>query len=283
MGAVVGLLGGLGLALVLIAVLPQQRPALRRSGWLERLVAESGVPRASASQVIGACVAAAVIAGVFMLIVTAIPVVAFLAMVVAASAPILALRRRAHARRRLLRGAWPDAVDQLVSAVRAGMSLPESLAALGHRGPVALRSAFSDFEADYRATGSFAQALDRLQDSLADPVADRVIASLRIARDVGGSDLGLVLRTLSVLLREDARTRGEIESRQSWSISAARLAAAAPWITLLLLLTRPQTVEAYRSATGAFILLICAVLTVVAYRAMLAIGRLPEQTRMVRA
>lgn len=283
MGAVVGLLGGLGLALVLVTVLPQRRPAVRRAGWLERLVAESGVPKATVSSVVGACVAAAVIAGGFAFIVTSIPVVACLAMAVAAASPLLALRRRAHARRRLLRAAWPDAVDQLVSAVRAGMSLPESLAALGYRGPVALRPAFADFEADYRATGSFSHALDRLQVALADPVADRVVASLRIAREVGGSDLGLVLRTLSVLLREDARTRGEIESRQSWTISAARLAAAAPWITLLLLLTRPQAVEAYRSATGALILLVCAVLTVVAYRAMLAIGRLPEQTRMVRA
>lgn len=282
MGAVVGLLGGLGFALVLVTLLPQRRPTLRRAGWLDRLVAESGVPRATRSNVMGACLAAAVIAGGFALIVTAIPVVAFLAMVLAASAPLLALRRRAHARRRLLRSAWPDAVDQLVSAVRAGMSLPESLAALGYRGPMALRPAFVDFEAEYRATGSFSHALDRLQDALADPVADRVVASLRIAREVGGTDLGLVLRTLSVLLREDARTRGEIESRQSWTISAARLAAAAPWITLLLLLTRPQTVEAYRSATGALILLVCAVLTVVAYHAMLAIGRLPEQTRMVR-
>ena len=75
---------------------------------------------------------------------------------------------------------------------------------LARNGPEPLRAACAVFSAEYRATGSFAAALDVLQERLADPVADRVVASLRIARDVGGTDLGLVLRTLSALLREDA-------------------------------------------------------------------------------
>jgi tight adherence protein B len=122
-------------------------------------------------------------------------------------------------------------------------------------------------------------ALLSLQGSIADPVADRVIASLRIAREVGGTDLGVVLRTLSSLLRADLRARGEIEARQSWTISAARLAVAAPWITLVLLCTRAEAASAYRSALGAVILLICAALSVLAYRLMLLIGRLPVEPR----
>ena len=85
---------------------------------------------------------------------------------------------------------------------------------------------------DYRATGRFHDCLDRLKDRLSDPVADRIIESLRIAREVGGSDLGRLLRTLSAFLREDARTRAELETRQSWTVNAARLAVAAPWIVL---------------------------------------------------
>jgi tight adherence protein B len=84
---------------------------------------------------------------------------------------------------------------------------------------------------------------------------------------------------LSSLLRADVRARGEIEARQSWTISAARLAVAAPWITLVLLCTRAEAASAYRSALGAVILLICAALTVLAYRLMLLIGRLPVEPR----
>jgi tight adherence protein B len=104
---------------------------------------------------------------------------------------------------------------------------------------------------------------------------------LRIAREVGGTDLGTVLRTLSALLREDARTRGDIEARQSWTVSAARISVAAPWLTLAFLSTRPEGAAAYRSLTGAIVLVADAVMTFVAYRMMIMIGKLPSEPRMI--
>ena len=41
-------------------------------------------------------------------------------------------------------------------------------------------------------------------------------------------------------LREDARTRAELETRQSWTVNAARLAVAAPWAVLAMLSTNPR-------------------------------------------
>jgi tight adherence protein B len=177
---------------------------------------------------------------------------------------------------------WPDVVDHVHSAVRAGLALPEALVQLGERGPEELRPQFVDFAHDYRATGRFSDALDRLKERLSDPVADRLVEALRIARDVGGTDLGRVLRTLSAFLREDARSRAELEARQSWTVNAARLAMAAPWAVLLLLATRGSTLAAYSSAAGAAVLLVGAGLSVVAYRLMVAIGRLPEEQRVLR-
>ena len=40
------------------------------------------------------------------------------------------------------------------------------------------------------------------------------------AREVGGTDLGRLLSTLSGFLRDDARTRAELLARQSWSVNA---------------------------------------------------------------
>ena len=117
---------------------------------------------------------------------------------------------------------------------------------------------------------------------LADPVGDRLVESLRIAREVGGSDLGSLLRTLSTFLREDARTRSELETRQSWTVNAARLAVAAPWIVLALLSTRPESVQAYNTTTGVLVLAVGAAATVIAYRVMVRIGRLPEEERVLR-
>jgi tight adherence protein B len=82
-------------------------------------------------------------------------------------------------------------------------------------------------------TGRFGESLDRLKERLADPVGDRVVEGLRVAREVGGGELGRLLRNLSGYLREDVRTRGELESRQAWTVNGARLAVAAPWLVLL--------------------------------------------------
>jgi tight adherence protein B len=189
------------------------------------------------------------------------------------------MRRR---RQGALRDMWPEAVDNLASAVRAGMSLPEGLAALAVRGPAELRPPFSRFAAAYRASGRFAECLDALKAELADPVGDRVCETMRVAREVGGTDLGTVLRTLSELLRADARTRAELETRQGWVVNAARLAVAAPWAVLLLLGTQSQTLRAYDSPAGSALLAIGAAVCLVAYRIMLRIGRLPEESRVLR-
>jgi tight adherence protein B len=208
---------------------------------------------------------------------------------IAAAAGILALGLpsavvvwRARAGRRATRVVWPDVVDQLVSAVRSGLALPDSVATLARSGPPLTRAAFAQFERDYRMTGAFADSLDRLKDRLADPVADRIIETLRMSREVGGSELTTVLRNLATYLRQDAAVRSEVEARQSWIVNAARLGVAAPWIVLLLLSSRPEAAHAYNSAEGSAVIAVGLALSVVAYRLMVGLGRLPEERRWFR-
>lgn len=280
-GALLGLMAGVGGVLILLGLTTVPRARQARTSSVRRLIDQAGLERIGPSGLVAACVGLGVVSALLVLAVSALPVVALLAGLVFGFVPIAMLKRRGRSRTRALRAAWPDAVDMLGSAVRAGMSLPEALIDLSVRGPEALRSSFGSFASDYRATGSFAVALDTLKDTMRDPVADRVIVALGIARDVGGSDLGRVLATLSDFLRQDARARGEIEARQSWTVNAARVAVAAPWITLLLLCTRPETVAAYSTTTGALIIIGSAILSIVAYRVMTAIGRLPDEPRVL--
>jgi len=186
---------------------------------------------------------------------------------------------RARAQRRATRVVWPDVVDHLVSAVRSGLALPDSVVTLASSGPPITRAAFAAFERDYRMTGGFADSLDRLKDRLADPVADRIIETLRMSREVGGNELTTVLRNLAAYLRADAAVRAEVEARQSWVVNAARLGVAAPWVVLLLLSTRPEAADAYNTPEGSAVILIGLALSVVAYRLMIGIGRLPEDRR----
>jgi tight adherence protein B len=192
------------------------------------------------------------------------------------------VRYRRRRRASELRDLWPEVVDNVASAVRAGMSLPEAMAEVGVRGPETLRRPFQRFAADYRASGRFNDCLDRLKAALADPVGDRIIESVRLARDVGGTDLGRLLRTLSAFLREDAHTRAELETRQGWTVGAARLALAAPWAMLALLATNPQAAQAYDSPAGVVVLLAGGGVSFAAYRLMLRIARLPVERRVLR-
>ena len=110
-----------------------------------------------------------------------------------------------------------------------------------------LRPAFARFAREYQLSGRFEECLDRLKERLADPVGDRVVEGLRVAREVGGGDLGRLLRNLSGHLRDDARTRAELEARQSWAVNGARLAVAAPWLVLLLMCFQPEVIARYAS------------------------------------
>ena len=284
MGALVGLLAGLGILLVLQSrtspSVPSE-PVVRRSGALRRRLDEAGLRDLSVPRVVLTCLGAGVVGGLVMLLVSGSAAVGLAFAVVTAWLPLGAAGRRAGRRRAELSAAWPDAVDDLASAVRAGMSLPDAVAALAERGPEVLREPFGSFAADHRVTGSFDACLDRLKADLADPVGDRVVEALRLSRDVGGTELGRLLRTLSAVLREDARTRAELLARQAWAVNAARLAVAAPWATLAFLSLRPGALAAYDSVGGVVVLLVAAAMSAAAYVAMRVIGRLPRDERVL--
>jgi tight adherence protein B len=284
MGALTGLMLGLGLLLIWRGGprAPKRRNLLPRRQRRRELLHQAGVDGVGPAQLLGAQLGCALVAFVLVLAVTRTVTVAICFGVFGAALPIVVLRRMRRRRQVLLRELWPEAIDHLASAVRAGMSLPEGLAALAVRGPVELRPPFERFGSAYRASGRFGSCLNALKADLADPVGDRVCETMRVARDVGGSDLGTVLRTLSDLLRADARTRAELETRQGWVVNAARLAVAAPWAVLLLLGTQSTTLSAYDSPGGTLLLAIGAGVCVVAYRLMLHIGRLPEERRVLR-
>ena len=286
MGALLGLLFGLGLLLIWRSgnrrPPPRPRNAPTVSERTAELLAQAGYPTIRPQQLfalsaVSAAVVLLLVAGVSRSVSIAVAFAGF-----AGYAPIALVKVRRRQRTVELRDVWPDVVDNLASAVRAGMSLPEAVAQVAVRGPEQLREPFQMFAEDYRASGRFGECLDRLKAALADPVADRIIESLRVAREVGGTDLGRLLRTLSQFLREDARTRAELETRQGWTVNAARLALCAPWAVLGMLALRPETVVAYNSPTGVLVLAVGGGVSLLAYRVMLRIARLPDEERVLR-
>jgi tight adherence protein B len=283
-GTAVGLAFGAGVFLIWRAI-TDPRPRRRRASAVGRALTvrlgAAGIETVSATGLVWLMAVSAAVVGGLVLAGTRTPPVAVVFACMAGHAPLAVVSGRARRRRRVLAELWPDVVDNLASGVRAGLSLPEALAQVGERGPVELRRPFAAFGRDYLATGRFGECLDRLKDRLADPVADRIVEALRIARDVGGGDLGRVLRTLSRFLRDDARTRSELEARQAWVVNGARLAVGAPWAVLLLISTQPDVIARYGTPAGVVVLVVGAAVCLVAYRVMVALGRLPAERRVL--
>ncbi|HEY1133204.1 MAG TPA: type II secretion system F family protein [Nocardioides sp.] len=284
MGAVVGLGLGIGLLLVWSAFFVPRRPRsdVRAPGRLGTRLQRAGLAHVSPSSLLVLCgVLGLAVAFALQLLTRTAPVAVVMGLL-AAYLPVALVGARARSRQAEFADVWPDAVDNLASAVRAGLSLPDALVALGERGPEPLRPAFAAFALDYQVTGRFADCLDRLKERLADPVGDRVVEGLRIAREVGGGELGRLLRNLSGYLRDDARLRSEMASRQAWTVNGARLAVAAPWLVLLMMAFQGDVIQRYATPTGTVILVVGALVCVASYRLMMWIGRLPVERRILR-
>ena len=283
MGALVGLGLGLGLVLVWSAfAIPRRPPRARRTrSRVDDLLARAGLGHISVAAFVVMCALLGCSTALLLQVVTRTPPVALVFGAMGAYLPVVVVSARARRRQREFAEVWPEAVDNLASAVRAGLSLPEALGQLSVRGPEPLRSSFETFALDYQVTGRFGECLDRLKGRLADPVGDRVVEGLRVAREVGGGELGRLLRNLSGYLRDEARTRSELEARQAWTVNGARLAVAAPWLVLLMMSFQPTVIRRYASPAGTVVLVVAAGTCVVAYRLMMRIGRLPRERRIL--
>lgn len=269
MGAVTGLLFGAGVVLLLSTLLwPSERTRSRTRS--------RGLSTRNTATALGLAVLAALVTGVL----TGVPSAMLVAGVAAGLAPSLLRRQRKARARQEQDAAWPDAVDMIRAGLKSGLSLPDAVLEVADRGPQPTREPFSVFARHYRAGSGFEPAVRSMQTVTEHPTADRVCVTLLMGARQGGREVPRMIATLSQFLREDRRLRGEIEGRQSWTVAAARIAVAAPWVALVLLSTRGTAAQAYASSAGSVLIALTAVLSGVAYLAMRRIARLPGPVRI---
>jgi tight adherence protein B len=175
---------------------------------------------------------------------------------------------------------WLEVVDDLISAIRAGLPIAQAIAQVGVTGPAAARPSCEMAAQHFSLTGNFASAISILRAQACDPIADRVCAALYLAHELGGTRVIELLSVLSQSVRDEEQQRAMLKAKQSWTINGARIAVLAPWVTALLLSLRPSARNAYLSASGIQLLLLCAAVTGVAYFIMWWISRLPKPAEL---
>ena len=268
----------LGMGLFLTVVPGRELPTGRVRRWMDE-VGFAGIPLSVIALV---TVTVATIIGALSASIIPLPAVAPVGFLAGVGIPFAVLASIRDARRRRARSMWPDIIDSIRMSLRAGMSLTDAVSAAHVLVPKEWRTIWSALDADVRHGAEIDGALRRLQHALADPIADRVVESMLIAREFGGTELPSVLAELARSVRRERAIRDEAQSRQSWVRHAATLGIVSPWIVLAMLASRPENRVAFSSFAGSLLIVGAAGATVVAYFTMSALGTLREEKRWLR-
>jgi len=196
------------------------------------------------------------------------------------SIPYLLVKRRVERRQTQLAGLWPELLDHMISGLRSGLSIAETLAGLAIRGPEISRPIFKECQELLRSGSDIESVFNFIKVEFNDPVADQVCEVLDFARGTGSRDTAITLRTLGDFIRSDIAVRGEIQAKLGWVKNSAVVAAMAPWILLAILSTQPSTLQAFSTGTGNMILLFGVALSAIAYLWMSRVGRVPSIPRI---
>lgn len=278
-GFIIGILAGCGALLFYSSFWPSQAEPRKVNRGLWHRLNSVGINNRTLGLLLSSGVVLGLVLAFILLVFTKSWAFSLLGFLLATTTPVVLSYNRKLKTVESRRQLWPVVIDQLVSAIRAGIDLPVALSQLANRGPKGLQSDFQYFKESYQLTGDFELSLNVLKDRLADPVADRIIESLKIARTVGGNDIGNLLRKLARFVRADLQIRGEIKARQSWTETGAKVAVCAPWVVLLLLSSRSGGLQAFNTASGALLLFAGALILLGAYLLMKKLGALRTEKR----
>ena len=288
LGLVLGSFLGVGLVLVASSIPPREqstedqahRP--RRRGPLiviQRLLEEAGHGNLDPLAFLALGVVGAVVIGGVVALFIPIPALSIVATGASVFLALGYVSRQKDARHQRLARAWPGVIDHVRSAIRSGSDVVTAITALPDSLPGEIVEPVEGFRQDVARGMATDTALAQLGQRLADPVGDRIVEVLRMAHEVGGTNLPSVLVELQRSVRSDIAVREDASAQQSWIRSAAALAVAAPWAVLLVIGTRSQTITAYQSTEGTMVLFVGALVSVIAYRMMKSIGALPKPRR----
>jgi tight adherence protein B len=224
-----------------------------------------------------------VVAGAGLVAMTALTGVASLGLLLGAGGfalPWVVLSRR---RAQLLgrkREAWPDALRDLLTHLRSGVSVHGGLLLLASSGPDPLRSTFVRYQ-QLSAALERRTSLEVIRQELADPLSDRVIDVIGVAIDQGASVVIEVLEHLVESASDDLRLLADSETAQLETRLEARGAALLPFVVLALLCATSEDYRVfYRTPMGWLVVGVGGCFALVGLVAIARLGRVPMEGRI---
>lgn len=254
----------------------------RRPSRARRWLDEAGAD-VSPLQFVVVSVLVAIVGGLAVWVVTSVAALGVAAGFAISAAPRAAFVRRARRQATERIGAWPDAIRDLVTHLRASMSLHAGLVELGRSGPLALRPHFVRYR-DLASALDQRAALEAVRDQLGDPLSDRVVEVLLIAFDQGSSVVVDILEELARAATDDLHLVEEIETAQLETRIEAVGATVLPFVVLAFLCaTAPGYRDFYSSPGGWFVIAVGGAMSMVGLVVISRLGRVPSEARVLVA
>jgi tight adherence protein B len=179
------------------------------------------------------------------------------------------------------RGAWPEAIRDVLAHLTAGHTLHRSLCLLGESGPIPLRATWERYERNAAAL-DVGTALDLVRTELADPTSDRVIEAFVAAHEHGREVIVGVLRSLADNVTKDLQVVEQVTTSQTEIRSQAVVAVILPFIVLAFLVASNDSYRSFYRTTGGWIVVSIGVLMAIAgWKLITLLGRVPTEERVL--
>jgi tight adherence protein B len=181
------------------------------------------------------------------------------------------------------RGAWPEAIRDVLANLAAGHTLHRALCLLGENGPEPLRSTWARYERNAAAL-DVSTALDLVRAELADPVSDRVTEAFLAAHEHGREVILAVLRSLADNVAKDLQLNEQITTSQTEIRSQAVVAVILPFAVLAFLVASNENFRSfYRTGSGWVVVSVGVAMALGGWKLITLLGRIPAEERVLAA
>jgi len=188
-------------------------------------------------------------------------------------APVWWLRGKQKKRVALFRDQLPDAIDMMVSAMRAGYSFQAAMRFIGEEIATPLGPEFTRFYEEQRLGMEVRTALLALQTRIDSLDLKMFVTAILIQRETGGN-LSEVLGNIGTLMRERAALKADIETLTAESKMSARILSLLPVVVFVLInLINAQFMKPMLdSPTGILVFVVAAFFVMAGYYSMMKIA-----------
>jgi tight adherence protein B len=161
-------------------------------------------------------------------------IVGVLGAVIGFMIPVWWLTSKQKKRISLFRDQLPDAIDMLVSAMKAGYSFQAAMRFIGEEVAAPLGPEFMRFYEEQRLGMEVRTAMLALQSRIDSLDLKMFVTAILIQRETGGN-LSEVLGNIGTLMRERAALKADIETLTAESKMSARILSALPLVVFVLI------------------------------------------------